>query len=76
MLQKSLEGLLRSLLLQILIQKPDLISEVIDDARWNAAQISSITPSDWNNLELFSSLQRCILGLQRLFKVLFFVDGL
>ncbi|KAJ9264012.1 hypothetical protein DTO195F2_2539 [Paecilomyces variotii] len=76
-LQKSLEGLLRSLLLQILKQKPDLILEVIDDTRWNAAQMPSITLADWNKLELFSSLQRCILGLQNTFiKVLFFVDGL
>lgn len=76
-LQKSLEGLLRSLLLQILKQKPDLISDVIDDTRWSAAHLSSITLADWNNLELFSSLQRCILGLRKLFiRVLFFVDGL
>ncbi|KAJ9285045.1 hypothetical protein DTO021C3_7322 [Paecilomyces variotii] len=76
-LQKSLEGLLRSSLLQILKQKPDLILEVIDDTRWNAAQMPSITLTDWNKLELFSSLQRCILSLQNTFiKVLFFVDGL
>ncbi|CAI7609738.1 unnamed protein product [Penicillium palitans] len=76
-LQKSLEGLLRSLLFQILKQKPDLIPEVIDDMRWNAARMSSLTLADWNNLELFSSLQRSILGLQKLFtRVLFFVDGL
>jgi hypothetical protein len=78
LLQKSLEGLLRSLLLQILKQNPDLVSEVIDDTRWSAARTSSsITLADWNNLELFSSLQRCIQHLQKLFiRVLFFVDGL
>ncbi|KAJ9244377.1 hypothetical protein DTO169E5_1982 [Paecilomyces variotii] len=76
-LQKSLEGLLRSLLLQILKQKPGMMEEVIDDTRWSAAQMPSITLADWNNLELFSSLQRCIFGLQNIFiRVLFFVDGL
>ncbi|RWQ92444.1 hypothetical protein C8Q69DRAFT_479186 [Paecilomyces variotii] len=76
-LQKSLEGLLRSLLLQILKQKPGLMSEVIDDMRWSAAQMPSTTLADWNNLELFSSLQRCIFSLQNVFiRVLFFVDGL
>lgn len=76
-LQKSLAGLLRSLLLQILERKPNMIFEAIDDTRWIAAQQPSITLADWNTFELLSSLQRCILGLQKLFiKVLFFVDGL
>ncbi|KAJ5975058.1 hypothetical protein N7481_008765 [Penicillium waksmanii] len=76
-LQKSLEGLLRSLLLQILKQKPDLIREVIDDTRWSTAKIPSIALADWNKLELISCLQNCISALQKLFiKVLLFVDGL
>ena len=76
-LQKSLEGLLRSLLFQILEKKPDLIPDVIDDAKWSSAQMSSINFADWSNLDLLSSLERCIQGLQGLFvQVLFFVDGL
>ncbi len=76
-LQKSLAGLLRSLLLQILKRRPSLILEVVDDTRRAAAQTASITLADWNNSELLSSLQKCILILQRLFvRVLFFVDGL
>lgn len=76
-LQKSLEGLLRSLLLQILEKKPDLIPDVIDDTKWSSAQRSLINFTDWTNLELLSSLERCIRGLHGLFiRVLFFVDGL
>ncbi|CAI7678929.1 unnamed protein product [Penicillium pancosmium] len=77
MLQKSLEGLWRSLLSQILTQRPDLIPEVIDDTRLGAAQENFIGSSGLDNLELISSLKTCILALQKLsIKILFFVDGL
>ncbi|KAJ6021521.1 hypothetical protein N7540_007025 [Penicillium herquei] len=76
-LQKSLEGLLRSLLFQILEKKPNIITEVIDEKRWSSAQISSINLANWTNPELLSSLQACVLGLQKIHtRVLLFVDGL
>ncbi|KAL4895139.1 hypothetical protein BDV59DRAFT_174518 [Aspergillus ambiguus] len=76
-LQKSLEGLLRSLLLQILEQKLDMIPEAIDAARWSAVQTSSIKLPDWSNTELLHSLHKCTLTLQKhSINVLFFVDGL
>lgn len=76
-LQKSLEGLLRSLLFQILEQKPELIPGIVDGTRWSAAHTPSSKLAGWTNSELLSSLQMCILALQKLsVKVLFFVDGL
>ncbi|PLB48418.1 hypothetical protein P170DRAFT_359235, partial [Aspergillus steynii IBT 23096] len=76
LLQKSVQGLLRSFLLQILEQKPDLMPMVIDETRWSAARGSSVNLLDWSNSELLSSINRCISASQKLFKILFFVDGL
>ncbi|KAK9850725.1 hypothetical protein MYU51_011815 [Penicillium brevicompactum] len=76
-LQKSLEGLLRSLLFQILEQKPNLIPGMFDGTRWSAAHMPSAKLAGWTNSELLASLQMCILTLQKLsMKILFFVDGL
>lgn len=76
-LQKSLTGLLRSILWQILKQKPSLTSEVIDDTRWTAAQASSGALPDWDDSELISCVQRSISSLRDdSFRVLLLVDGL
>lgn len=48
-IQKSHEGLLRALLLQILSKRPYLIEKVCED-RWSAAYAESFTPWTWSRL--------------------------
>ncbi|KAL6232100.1 hypothetical protein BDW75DRAFT_28188 [Aspergillus navahoensis] len=77
LLQKTLGGLLRSLLFQILEQQPQLIPAVVDCTRWSSVWMPSGKIADWSDLELLSSLQRCISCLKKLYiKTLLFVDGL
>ncbi|PYH96452.1 hypothetical protein BO71DRAFT_482045 [Aspergillus ellipticus CBS 707.79] len=76
LLQKSLTGLLRSLLLQSIDQMPDLIPQVIDDRRWRASRMSLEQTADWSDSELLLSLERCISASRDAFRILFFVDGL
>ncbi|KAF3765236.1 hypothetical protein M406DRAFT_259767, partial [Cryphonectria parasitica EP155] len=80
-IQKSQEGLLRSLLLQILNQHPYLIESVCED-RWSADYTESFTPWTW------ARLSKAMMALAqpkkhgqaakpgRILRICLFIDGL
>lgn len=74
-IQKSQEGLFRSILLQILYQHPQLIPAVCAD-RWNAQYGDVFNP--WSRAELIAALVRLgdleMLGYR--IKICLFIDGL
>lgn len=73
-MQKSRQGLLRSLLFDILRQQPDLV-EKLCPGRWKRA-ISQLLFEDWKTPELRQALQR-ISHLKRVAgRFCFFIDGL
>ncbi|PYI27484.1 hypothetical protein BP00DRAFT_450240 [Aspergillus indologenus CBS 114.80] len=75
-LQKSFEGLVRSLLAQILEQQPELIARITtlgpkyNPRTWGSANV------EWTQSELLSLLHMCIGALQDRYKVLLLIDGL
>ncbi|KAM0281910.1 hypothetical protein ACHAQH_003255 [Verticillium albo-atrum] len=71
-IQKSQEGLFRSLLLQILTQQPELISVVCAD-RWQALYADSYNP--WNLTQLIEAFSR-LGSLASDYRLCLFVDGL
>jgi len=75
-LQKSLTGLLRSLLIQLFEQAPNLIPRVVHLRKWKAAQTSGNHTIDWTDSELQDTLREYILCAGRSTKVFLLVDGL
>jgi hypothetical protein len=75
-LQKSLSGLLRSLLVQLLEQMPDLIPQVFSLGRWKAARTTGNNSIDWTESELKSALHESILCIRKSTKVFLLVDGM
>ena len=75
-LQKSLSGLYRSVLFQILDQAPDLMSEVVPSRRWKAAQVHGTQTMEWTESELRNAIKACIEKARPETKVLFLIDGL
>jgi hypothetical protein len=75
-LQKSLTGLLRSVLVQLLRQMPSLIPVIVGQQRWNAAETSGDHSYDWTNSELQSALHEYILRIHDSAKVFLLIDGL
>src|SRR5271156_3335491 len=75
-LQKSLTGLLRSLLIQLFEQAPNLIPRVVHLRKWKAARTSGNHTIDWTDSELQDTLHEYILCAGRSTKVFLLVDGL
>lgn len=75
-LQKSLGGLYRSLLFQLLDQAPNLMSEVVPSRRWKAAQVYGTQNMEWTESELRNAIRMCIEKIGSATKLLFLVDGL
>ena len=75
-LQKSLSGLYRSLLFQILDQAPELMSEVVPSRRWKAAQVHGTQNMEWTESELRNAIKACIEKTRPATKMLFLIDGL
>lgn len=76
-MERTQQGLLQSLLFQILRKCPHLIPDIFPD-RWNADELSHRYPKPWTRVELSSALAR-ILGLperQMSARFCFFIDGL
>lgn len=73
-LQKSQEGLFRSLLFEILRQCPDLI-ETACPGRWNADD-TSMHREDWDLAELSQAIFRIFSREHAATKFCFFIDGL
>lgn len=74
-LQKSQEGLLQTLLYQILRQVPDLIPVVAPD-RWNDDSTSLAHPNPWSRDELSKAVQAVVAQSQTTVRFCFFIDGL
>ena len=75
-LQKSLSGLLRSLLMQLFEQTPNLVPQVIHLRKWRAARSSSSHMIEWSDAELRSTLHEYILNARKSTKVFLLIDGL
>lgn len=75
-LQKSLTGLLRALLLQLLETQPLLIPQVVNQRKWAAARTTENHPIDWTNADLQHTLYAYILSVQKFATVFLLLDGL
>ncbi|KAF1952889.1 hypothetical protein CC80DRAFT_537934 [Byssothecium circinans] len=73
-MQRSLEGLLRSLLVQILDQCPELIPKLFPD-RWNTLQISR-NHMLWSTNELLEGIRALTAEASLSSRFCFFIDGL
>jgi len=74
-IQKSLSGLLRSLLHQLLSQDQDLAASV-DPWRWRALYLGSSRLDDWTDIELKKAFDRFIASAYQNSRIALFVDGL
>lgn len=74
-MQKSQEGLLQSLLFQVLEQLPDAIPIAVPD-RWEAKDGSYRLRQRWKKEELYGALLKIIEARSSFTKFFFFVDGL
>lgn len=80
-LQKSQNGLLRSLLFQVLGQHPDLIPLALP-ARWIELYTGTLSigerihPNPWSSTELYEAFERLIRQTQYPLKICFLIDGL
>ena len=74
-LQKSQEGLLRSLLYEIFSQCPNMIPDVLPE-RWALCEQSNPTYCEWSRTELVNALATCSSQPIMLKCACFFIDGL
>jgi hypothetical protein len=75
-LQKSVTGLLRALLMQLLEKQPHLIPQVVHQSKWAAARTPGNQPIDWTTSDLQHALHEYILSVQSYAKVFLLLDGL
>ena len=75
-LQKSITGLLRTLLTQLFEQTPDLIPRVVQPRKWQTALLTSNHVIDWTDSELQDCLREYILYASKSRNILILVDGL
>ncbi|KAF2229409.1 hypothetical protein EV356DRAFT_455854, partial [Viridothelium virens] len=75
-LQKSMDGLLRSLLMQLLEQTPNLVPQVVPLGKWRAARTSVNRTIEWTESDLRYSLREYMLSVRKSSKVFLLVDGL
>lgn len=73
-IQKSLEGLLRSILLDILSQHPDIIPKVAS-ARWRRCELG-VSSSEWTNDELKETFKRLVNLTVESHRIFLLIDGL
>ncbi|KAF2676622.1 hypothetical protein K458DRAFT_410325 [Lentithecium fluviatile CBS 122367] len=74
-LQMSRVGLLRTLLCQVVAQRPDILP-VISPKEWEIACLFGRIVADWSRFDLQQMLFRAVTTLRSDTKILFFVDGL
>ena len=74
--QKSMGGLLRTLLTQLFEQTPDLVPTVVHSRTWQRALIGGNHLIDWTESELKGCLHQYILLVRRLRQVFLLIDGL
>ena len=74
-MQKSQEGLLQSLIFEVLRKCPSLIKNVCPD-RWDATERNTIYDTSWNLPELAQVMTNLISQTSMPVKFCFFIDGL
>ncbi|RDL38738.1 uncharacterized protein BP5553_03078 [Venustampulla echinocandica] len=74
-IQKSLCGLIRSLLYDMLSDRADLVSAIFP-GRWRMAQLCFIIPGDWSEVELSDAFDLLISLVSKESKICIFIDGL
>ena len=74
-MQKSQEGLFRSLLFEILKQCPELIATACPD-RWTSENQGTMEQQDWDLTELSEVISRLFTNFPASTKFCFFIDGL
>ena len=74
-LQKSLEGLLRTLLRELLVQIP-AIAHAINQWRWQSYEIGATQLPPWTQTELLSAFDAAITESRKFANVCLFIDGL
>ncbi|KAK7913837.1 hypothetical protein PG985_011540 [Apiospora marii] len=75
-MQRSEQGLLQTLLLDIFRQYPHLISQVFDDDAGSSSRIDAAKRSDWDVPRLRSTLETLTSGKAPGVKFCIFIDGL
>ena len=75
-LQKSVTGLLRTLLLMVFEQMPEVLQEVVPPRKWQTSGSDDKHNTEWTRLELLTCLKKCVSlgGKDKKFFIL--VDGL
>ncbi len=73
--EKSISGLLSSLIHQLLLPHLELVDQVISDSKWEDALV---TPQlyQWEKVELVEILHKTVQHLERDNRILLFIDGL
>lgn len=74
--EKSVSGLLRSLVHQLLDMCPEIIDKVSPQMRWEAALGKRSHLQEWDELELSEVLSQTVRLLATETKILLFIDGL
>jgi hypothetical protein len=75
-LQKTLNGLLRTILLQLLEQQPLLVPKVVDRRKWSAALRPGKNSIEWTSTELKHSMCQFVQTVRNSATVFFLLDGL
>ncbi|KAJ4293656.1 hypothetical protein N0V90_008940 [Kalmusia sp. IMI 367209] len=75
-LQKSIAGILRALLLQLLEKQPSLTPQVVGQRIWSAAQTPGSHPIEWTNAQLQQALYEYIVSVRSYARVFLLIDGL
>ena len=74
-MQRSYEGLLRSLLFQLLSKRPRLIQETFP-WRWRSYLAGAMRLRPWTNQQLLKAFQSTLESLSKESKICLFIDGL
>ncbi|GKU04372.1 vegetative incompatibility protein het-e-1 [Fusarium langsethiae] len=74
-LQRSQEGLLRTLLVQLLRAHPEVIP-VVAPLRWESPCLFNLDPKTFNQIELGNMFQQAIVYISTRAKLAMFIDGL
>ena len=75
-LQMTQDGLLRTLLYQMVEQRPEILSSIISPKQWEALCLFHVVQDRWSTLNLHSMLPKAVKALNDESKMCFFIDGL
>ena len=75
-LQKSMIGLLRTLLIQLLVQTPSLVATVLSPKKWRSALNDGKHLIEWTEIELKNCLWKYLIHIEEGKKKILLIDGL